>query len=107
MHISPDQPYFRLATAGDTGSWQVDCPRDSDVVENFQCEETLVFRYKLKMLKPSEKALALSSKISIRINTLGYISLQFLVQLADSQAVFIEFLCLPEEDVDDQQGTGR
>ena len=56
IHISPDKPYFRLTTDGDAGTTQVDCPKESDVVESFTCSRTLVNKYRLSLLKPSEKA---------------------------------------------------
>ena len=39
IHISPDQPYFRLTTSGDSGTTQIDCPKDSNVVESFTCRQ--------------------------------------------------------------------
>ena len=95
IHLSPDQPYFRISTDGDAGTSQVECPKESDVVESFSCQQQLINRYRMNLLKPSEKALALSKKISIRMNKWGVLSIQYLVQ-ADSgdQAIFIEFLCL-------------
>lgn len=98
MHISPDRPYFRLSTDGNAGTSQVDCPKESGLVESFQCEQTLINRYRLSLLKPSEKALSLSHKISIRMNAWGVLSIQYLVQADDGQNIFIEFLCLPSED---------
>eukprot|EP00051_Salpingoeca_urceolata_P014671 m.187150 g.187150 ORF g.187150 m.187150 type:complete len:291 (+) comp18153_c0_seq1:159-1031(+) len=97
FHVSPDKPYFRLETCGQAASAQIDCPKDSQEIESFTCQQVLVHRYRLKLLKPCEKALSLSSKISIRLNTRGFLSIQFLVEVG-KQAVFIEFLCLPEED---------
>jgi cell cycle checkpoint protein len=59
----------------------------------------------MNLLKPSEKALALSKKISIRMNKWGVLSIQYLVQAEADQSIFIEFLCLPDEEngtVDDE-----
>eukprot|EP00050_Salpingoeca_kvevrii_P000907 m.158236 g.158236 ORF g.158236 m.158236 type:complete len:295 (-) comp10244_c0_seq4:4898-5782(-) len=97
LHISPDRPWFRISTSGSAGTSQIDCPNDSDMVESFTCTQTLVFSYLLKTLKCSEKALSISNKISIRVNAWGFLSMQYLV-LVEDQAVFIEFLCLPQED---------
>eukprot|EP00039_Didymoeca_costata_P002839 m.62994 g.62994 ORF g.62994 m.62994 type:complete len:287 (+) comp11552_c0_seq1:189-1049(+) len=97
IHISPDQPYFRISTDGDAGITQVDCPKESDMVESFTCDCTQINRYRLTLLKPSEKALALSTKISIRMNEWGVLSMQCLINTEDGQAVFVEFLCLPCE----------
>lgn len=65
LHLSPDQPYFRISTDGDAGTSQVECPKESDVVESFSCNQQLINRYRFNLLKPSEKALTLSKKISV------------------------------------------
>jgi hypothetical protein len=57
------------------------------------CSHTYTLaRYRLKLLKPSEKALALSAKVSIRINGWGYLSIKYLVQTDYPQPLFIEYL---------------
>ena len=94
IQISPDKPWFRLTTDGNAGTSQVDCPKDSDVIETFTCSQISVNDYNLKLIKPSEKALGLSEKISIRMNSWGVLSTQYLVQTGDGQNVFIEFLCM-------------
>ncbi|KAK3576131.1 hypothetical protein CHS0354_043099 [Potamilus streckersoni] len=38
--LSPDPPYFRLSTFGNSGSTHSDFPKDSDMVESFQCTQT-------------------------------------------------------------------
>ena len=51
---------------------QIDCPKESGLVESFQCEQTLINRYRLSLLKPSEKALSLSHKISASATALSW-----------------------------------
>mmetsp|Transcript_25154 Transcript_25154/g.65628 ORF Transcript_25154/g.65628 Transcript_25154/m.65628 type:complete len:292 (-) Transcript_25154:278-1153(-) len=96
--ISPDKPFFRLSTRGSGGSTHVDCPKDSDLIESFTCGQTMVYSYSLKLLKPTEKALAISSRISIRMNAFGTMSIQFLVEADNGHVTFIEFLLLPLDD---------
>ncbi|KAK3747994.1 hypothetical protein QZH41_014362 [Actinostola sp. cb2023] len=43
--MSPDNPYFRLSTFGYAGSTHSDFPKDSDMVESFECEQTQTNRY--------------------------------------------------------------
>eukprot|EP00729_Bicosta_minor_P002168 gene2168-25397_t len=102
IQLSPDQPYFRISTDGDVGTSQVECPKESDVVESFTCSQQLINRYLMNLIKPSEKALSLSKKISIRMNGWGTLSIQYLVPVDETQSIFIEFLCLPaDDDADD------
>ena len=50
------------------------------------------FRYKLALLKPSSKALSPSSKIALRMDTRGFLSLQFMIVTEDKQLCFVEYL---------------
>ncbi|XP_070541708.1 cell cycle checkpoint protein RAD1-like [Ptychodera flava] len=99
--MSPDKPHLRLSTFGNAGSTHADYPKDSDMVESFQCTQTQSNRYKLTLLKPSQKALALSNKISIRTDFRGFLSLQYMIRTDDGQVCFVEYYCSPDEELDD------
>jgi len=98
IFMSPDAPYFRISTFGYAGSSHADFSKDSDFMEVFECNKTQTNRYKTSLLKPSTKALNLSSKISIRLDDRGLISLQYMILTDDSQICFVEFLCSPDEE---------
>ncbi|KAF7243901.1 Cell cycle checkpoint protein RAD1 [Varanus komodoensis] len=97
--MSPDKPYFRLSTFGNAGSAHLDYPKDSDLIEAFHCNETQTNRYKISLLKPSTKALALSCKVSIRTDNRGFLSLQYMIRNEDGQICFVEYYCSPDEDI--------
>ncbi|KAK9408612.1 cell cycle checkpoint protein RAD1 [Crotalus adamanteus] len=97
--MSPDKPYFRLSTFGNAGSTHLDYPKDSDLIEAFHCNETQTNRYKISLLKPSIKALALSCKVSIRTDNRGFLSLQYMIRNEDGEICFVEYYCCPDEDV--------
>ncbi|XP_077319002.1 cell cycle checkpoint protein RAD1 [Lithobates pipiens] len=101
--MSPTKPYFRLSTFGNAGSAHLDYPKDSDLIEAFHCTETQTNRYKLSLLKPSTKALALSCKVSIRTDNRGFLSLQYMVRNEDGQICFVEYYCCPDEDLQDAE----
>ncbi|XP_040276925.1 cell cycle checkpoint protein RAD1 [Bufo bufo] len=99
--MSPDKPYLRLSTFGNAGSAHLDYPKDSDLIEAFHCTQTQTNRYKISLLKPSTKALALSCKVSIRTDNRGFLSLQYMVRNEDGQICFVEYYCCPDEDLQD------
>ncbi|XP_053374964.1 cell cycle checkpoint protein RAD1-like isoform X1 [Mercenaria mercenaria] len=101
--MSPDAPHFRLSTFGNAGSTFSDFPKDSDMMESFQCAQTQTNRYKVSLLKPSVKALALSSRVSIRTDNRGFLSLQYMIKNEDGQVCFVEYYCAPDEDVDEPE----
>jgi len=101
--MSPDKPHFRMSAFGNTGSYHSDVPKDSDMVESFQCSQTQTNRYKVSLLKPSVKALILSSRISIRTDQRGFLSMQYMIKTDDGQVAFVEYFCAPDEEVADDQ----
>lgn len=101
--MSPNKPYFRLSTFGNAGSSHLDYPKDSDLVESFQCNQTEVNRYKISLLKPSTKALVLSCKVSIRTDNRGFLSLQYMIKNEDGQICFVEYYCCPDEEIPESE----
>ncbi|XP_059849381.1 cell cycle checkpoint protein RAD1 [Hypanus sabinus] len=99
--MSPEKPYFRLSTFGNAGSTHCDYPKDSDMIEAFHCNQTQCNRYKISLLKPSTKALALSSKVSLRTDNRGFLSLQYMIRNEDGQICFVEYYCCPDEEMED------
>ncbi|XP_013416653.1 cell cycle checkpoint protein RAD1 [Lingula anatina] len=97
--MSPDRPYFRLSTFGNAGSTHSDFSKDSDMMEAFNCAQTQTNRYKVSLIKPSVKALASSVRVSIRTDNRGFLSLQFMIKLDDGQVCFVEYYCVPDEDL--------
>ena len=99
---------------------QIDYPKDSDMMQVFECQETLqykyavtllavmpppniltvsiytlCFRYRLALLKPCQKAVNQSTKISIRMDRRGFLSLQCMILTNDKQVCFVEYLVSP------------
>uniref|UniRef100_A0A8C6JW50 Cell cycle checkpoint protein RAD1 n=2 Tax=Melopsittacus undulatus TaxID=13146 RepID=A0A8C6JW50_MELUD len=100
--MSPDKPYFRLSTFGNAGSAHLDYSKDSDLIEAFHCNQIQTNRYKISLLKPSTKALALSCKVSIRTDAQGFLSLQYMIRNEDGQICFVEYYCCPDENITEE-----
>ncbi|XP_005100665.1 cell cycle checkpoint protein RAD1 [Aplysia californica] len=98
--MSPDQPFLQFSTFGNAGSTHSSFPKDSEMVESFECTQTQTNRYKISLLKPSVKALALSTRISIRTDSRGFLSLQYMIRTEDGQICFVEYFCAPDEEVE-------
>lgn len=103
--LSPDAPHFRLQTGGDLGSCQVDHPKESKTFELFDCSQTQSNGYKLELLQPCVKALALATKSQLRVNTNGVLNLQHMISLDEKHMCFIDFFVIPSDD-GDEDGDG-
>lgn len=127
--VSPSAPYFRLSTEGSAGSvevpifmlapdsssplsfslcfvlfftlCQMDYPKENDVIESFQCEQIQFNCYRLTLVLPSVKALALSKKTSLRTNKRGVLSMQYMISVTETITSFVEFFCMPVETEQD------
>jgi len=100
--LSPDPPYFRLTTSGPSGSCQVDYPKDSQVFERFECQQTQSNNYKLKLLQPWIKALQHAEKTLLRMNQDGVLNLQHMIKTEDRNTCFADFFILPTVDDDEE-----
>jgi cell cycle checkpoint protein len=100
--MSPDEPFLQFSTFGNSGSSHSSFPKESEMMEAFQCTKAQTNRYKISLLKPSVKALALSTKISIRTDDRGFLSMQYMIRLEDGQTCFVEYFCSPDEQVGEE-----
>ncbi|XP_071447685.1 cell cycle checkpoint protein RAD1 [Hetaerina americana] len=98
--MSPDPPYFRITTIGECVESQVEIPKDSEMIESFQCTTVAISRYKFSLIKPSMKSLAISTKVSIRTDERGLLCFQYMIKTEDGYTCFVEYFCSPEVDND-------
>ncbi len=59
-------------------------------MEKFECREPVSNTYRLTLVKRIKLALALAQKLSLRVDTRGVLSMQFMVENKDAQVTFIE-----------------
>lgn len=98
--LSNQQPNFRMSTYGNAGSVHIDFPKDSDMIESFQCSAKSCHRYKLSLLKLASKPLHSAMKVSLRLDERGFLCLQYMIKTDDGHTCFVDFYCAPQEDVD-------
>nr|POF17096.1 dna damage checkpoint control protein rad1 [Quercus suber] len=112
-----------LSATGAMGSVTVDFTLDSasdnPVLETFQCQEKTSASFRFDVIKSTQRAMAAATKVSMRLDDEGVLSLQFLIEVeaaaagggggggdAGAEAVaFVDFRAVPilegEVDVDD------
>lgn len=101
---SPTAPYFTLSSTGPLGSATVEFSKNPDLLETFQVSKRTVNLYKFSSIKGASRAMAIASKVSIRGDELGVLSLQFMVEVDGGDVSFIDFRFMPfvpEEGDDD------
>ncbi|MCJ1426895.1 ssDNA endodeoxyribonuclease [Sticta canariensis] len=94
---SPTAPYFTLSSNGPLGSAMVEFGKSPELLETFQVPRRTVNTYKFSLIKAASKAMAIASKVSIRGDEQGVLSLQFLIEVDGGGVSFVDFHFVPFE----------
>lgn len=101
----PGAPYLSLSAAGPLGSASVEFAKGRDLLETFTVAEKWTQSYKFEMIKAAAEAMRLASKVSVRGDEQGVLSLQFMVEVEGGGVSFVDFRFVPfirgEEDEDE------
>lgn len=104
---SPSAPYFVLSSNGPLGSAAVEFSKDQQLLETFYVPKRTVNTYKYSLVKAASRAMQLASKVSIRGDEQGVLSLQFMVEVGEGRVSFMDFRFvpfLPEEGEEEDTG---
>ncbi|CAK7201301.1 checkpoint clamp complex protein Rad1 [Sporothrix eucalyptigena] len=82
--VTPREPYLRLSSHGPLGSASVDFSRGRNLFESITVSEGWSQSFKFDLIKSSTEAMRIASKVSIRGDRQGVLSLQFMVEMDGS-----------------------
>lgn len=98
-------PYLRFTSAGALGASTVDFAKGRDLLETFQVGHRWVQTFKFEMIRSATEALRIATKISIRGDAQGVLSIQLIVAVEGGGNNYIDFRFVPfAEDEDDEEG---
>jgi cell cycle checkpoint protein len=106
---SPTAPYLSLAAVGHLGSASVEFGKGRELLETFSVAEKWTQSYKFEMIKAASEAMRLASKVSVRGDEQGVLSLQFMVEVEGGGVSFVDFRFVPflrEDDEEDEEDEG-
>lgn len=107
IQASPDSrtANLSLSASGPLGSSMVDFTTHTDsetpILETFQCPTKTAASYKFSSVKAAQRAMQSASKVSLRLDEDGVLSLQFLVEIGYGEgdgAAFVDFRIVPLVD---------
>lgn len=103
---SPTAPYFTLSSSGPLGSATIEFSKDPQLLETFQVPKRTVNTYKYSLIKGASRAMAIASKVSIRGDEQGVLSLQFMIEVEGGGVSFVDFRFVPFvlEDCEGDEG---
>ncbi|KAL9123912.1 MAG: hypothetical protein Q9217_006705 [Psora testacea] len=110
---SPTAPYFTLSSTGPLGSATVEFSKDPQLLETFHVPRRTVNTYKYSLIKGASRAMASATKVSVRSDEQGVLSLQFMIEVEPRPGfggvAFVDFRFvpfLPEAGEDDEDSGG-
>ncbi|KAK4129208.1 Rad1-domain-containing protein [Parathielavia appendiculata] len=99
------EPYLRLTSSGGPlGSSSVDFAKGRDLLETFAVQARWVQTFKFDMIKSACEAMRIASKVSLRGDGQGVLSMQFMVEVEGSGPSFLDFRFVPYAVCDDDEG---
>lgn len=104
---SPSAPFFSLSATGPLGSASVEFAKDAQLLETFQVSRRTVNTYKFSLIKAASRAMAIATKVSIRGDDQGVLSLQFMIEVEGGGVSFIDFRFVPFVSEDDEEENGN
>lgn len=105
LTVYPEAPYLGLSAVGHLGSASVEFSKGRDLLETFSVAERWNQSYKFEMIKAAAEAMRLASKVSVRGDEQGVLSLQFMVEVEGGGVSFVDFRFVPylREDEDGEE----
>ncbi len=100
---SPTAPCFTLSSNGPLGSATVEFSNKANLLETFEVPRRTVNTYKFSLIKGATRAMAIASKVSIRADEQGVLSLQFMIEVDTGGVSFVDFHFVPFEPEDDEE----
>ena len=99
------EPYLRLSSSGPLGSSSVDFSRGRGLLETLDVKERWVQTFKFELVKSASEAMRISSKVSLRGDRQGVLSLQFMVETEGGGIQWLLFTFVPYNatDEDDEE----
>lgn len=109
ISASPTAPYFAVSAVGPLGSATVEFSKNPELLETFQVPRRTTNTYKYALIKNAARAMAAASKVSIRGDEQGVLSLQFMIEIEGGGVSFVDFrfvALVPEEGDLDEESEG-
>ncbi|KAF2169208.1 hypothetical protein M409DRAFT_20431 [Zasmidium cellare ATCC 36951] len=101
-----------FSASGALGSATVDFTTEADsetpVLETFQCNDKTSASFKFGLIKAAQRAMSSATKVSLRLDDEGVLSMQYLVEVdvpgADNGVAFVDFRVVPLVEGEDENG---
>ncbi|KAK0391817.1 hypothetical protein NLU13_1316 [Sarocladium strictum] len=110
LTASKTAPFLAIVGEGDLGSSTADFARGKELIETFNIHDRWSHTFKFDFIKNATEAMRIASKVSLRGDGQGVLSLQFMVDIEGGKTSFLDFRFVPyvqydaSEDEEDDGG---
>ncbi|KAJ9132008.1 DNA damage checkpoint control protein rad1 [Pleurostoma richardsiae] len=101
---SKREPYLRLSSNGPLGGSSVDFSKGRELLETFSVRDRWTQTFRFDMIKSASEAMRIASKVSLRGDGQGVLSLQFMVEVEGGGVNFLIFSFVPYVTQEDDEG---
>ncbi|TMW52286.1 hypothetical protein DOY81_002619 [Sarcophaga bullata] len=99
--ISPRSPHFKIDTLGVMQSESsVEVAKTSDMILLFNCRETTKARYKATLIRMTQKALGVASKVALKTDLSGLLEMHFMMVDQTQAEIYVIFFVTPLADME-------
>ncbi|ORX51388.1 Rad1-domain-containing protein [Piromyces finnis] len=98
IRISPEAPFFEISATNISGTTKIEYSKNPEVIETCNFKATTIFSYKYTLITNIFKALALSTKTQIKINSEGVLQFLFMIPTIDTSVCFVDYIIIPSAE---------
>lgn len=102
LYMSPTVPYFKISTLGVVQSDStLQVAKSSDMMLMFACKQMCSVRYKMSHIRIPMKAIGLATKVAVRTDGSGLLSMQMMVLSEENAQIYVEYFVTPLTEEED------
>ncbi|PWW75609.1 hypothetical protein C7212DRAFT_364685 [Tuber magnatum] len=106
IFTSPAPPHFTLSSTSPLGTTTVQFSNDGDLLETFMVSGRAKDVYRFDLVRHARVAMAVATKVSVRSDEAGVLSLQFMMEW-EGRASFVDFRFLGVDEEEGGDGTSE
>ncbi|XP_037892771.1 cell cycle checkpoint protein RAD1 [Glossina fuscipes] len=94
--LSPRKPYFKVETLGVMQSeCSIEVAKTSEMMILFNCKNITTGRYKISLMRATQRAMLAASKVAIKTDLTGLLEMHFMMQDENQAEVYAQFYITP------------
>lgn len=103
IHTSSQKSTFLLRCVGALSTTEIEYPNEKSVLESFETDSENTYSYRFSLIRHALKALQVGSKVNLRIDENGTLSIQIMLVGQEGLCTFVDFCIVPLDLVSEDE----